>query len=210
MGSRAAQQLKKKKQAAKRKSIAAEDAESEGLGGVPTPSVAPLTKGLESAGSQSTHGNGKAVTCATRREMATVENGTDGTCRAVDEDMLDASATSGKKPTSSDPKVPDWGDVRPPAAPHGSPHANGKHSVISFKHKKSVSFIMDGGDVDIAQAQRPDTNVEAKMATQPPYPSVQETVAQEGCAKDGAIGANESFSLRNFTFASEPGKVSFT
>lgn len=199
-------QLKKKKQAAKRKSIAAEGAEPETSAkatNVSVTSSAPNTPASKDVAG----GNG------------TIKNGIDGKEGAVlvDEDMPDVPDTADTRQPLKDAdacgqaaKCTVKGDGNGSTdngsaslGPSGGvPHANGKHAAS--KHKKSVSFVMNEADVDSVLSNKFDSKRDGQVIPPLPPPTsaagtdVNVAVGEEDCFKDEKLGANEAFLRRNF------------
>lgn len=199
-------QLKKKKQAAKKKSIAAEGAEPETSAkatNAPATSSAPNTPASKDVAG----GNG------------TIKNGTDGKDGAVsvDEDMPDVpDAADTRQPlTGADACIQaakcavtgdgngSTGNGSALLGPSGGvPHANGKHTAS--KHKKSVSFVMSEADVDSVLSNKFDSKSDGEAIPPLPPPTsaartdVDVAVGDGDCSKGEKLGANEAFLRRNF------------
>lgn len=89
----------------------------------------------------------------------------------------------------------------PPAAP-----TNGNLStVVGSKHRKSVSFVLEGASVDAVLGGISDTTVSIGDEAVPPLPPV--SLESEDVDKGNATGANEALLRRNFSLAGDPQQV---
>lgn len=137
--------------------------------------------------------------------------------RVVDEEMCDAKGLAQVEvpPTGADSvtavscaetdnvtvaSVGGDGLPVPPAAP-----TNGNlSSVVGSKHKKSVSFVMEGADAEALLGALSDVDGSAEDKAVPPLPPGSPSSAGAGGVLDeGTVGANEAFLRRNFGFGGE-------
>lgn len=212
-------QLKKKKQAAKRKGIPTEET---GVGADPAalPAPAPPVPEQDRGATNVSSSGGDAATTNVESRTIDVPH-----TPAVDVEMSDATedvnvkvevAVSGAD-VLMDPVTNIVGkddamvvsvagsDLPvPPAAP-----TNGNlSSVVRCQHKKSVSFVMAEADAE-ALAAASKNDVGAGTESVPPLPPVSVQTIHSGGIDEGKgiAGANEAFLRRNFGFGVDPAQV---
>lgn len=219
-------QLKKKKQAAKRKSVASEYVELEGDVGAQVAGDGETTK--KSTAAPLNQDDGALEVDSPPGEITTAGaaardvGGDRGSEVLVDEEMSDASRPVEATFASSDAGVGAITDVDtvqraaasmaavippiPPeiAAPNGKSAASG-----TKQHKKSVSFVMSGGDAASVLCDISDGRIGGKML--PPLPPLRQDtnsanrVGQE--ERGDGTGANGAFLRRNFKFGENSDQV---
>lgn len=130
---------------------------------------------------------------------------------SLDEDMPDASNSLGTQRSlvNRNACVESGSTGESVSGPLEVPRANGKHTSGTAKHRKTVSFVMNGGDAEAMLAHNPDAKSQSKMTPPlPPSPSLGGIDVQEHGTCDGKkSGANEAFLLRNFWHGGETPQV---
>lgn len=204
-------QLKKKKQAAKRKSVAAEDVEPDGVAKAQasTSGAGHATKAPPIGQDDGALGAGFTGKDADTGGGADVSRGL-----VIDEEMPDASrpAALPVAVTGSETLVEAVTDTEtlgglsesaagdtPPTPPEAAA-SNGKvTSVGSKQHKKSVSFVMAGGDVNALLGIKAVSASAIEGRVLPPVPPSPPGVSgAETGGKGDEMGSNDCFLHRNF------------
>lgn len=227
------QQLKKKKQAAKRKGISTDEAEGNaGPGAQPVPAQpAPEPEGgATGIGLAGGDAEKAAMVQGGNVEKAGAEGDVEGHTEdvpcvpSVDVEMPDASegvelevalgdADMVVDPVTSITEIDDAmvvsvaGDDLP--VPPTAPTNGNLSSVVGPHHKKSVSFVMAEADIEtlVGCVSSSDGGAGAKVV--PPLPPV---VLHAAGSRDvgndsAAAGANEAFLRRNFNLGGDPEQV---
>lgn len=197
--------MKKKKQAAKRKSIAAEDTEmnaenkavsvrrEDGLLGART--------AQDKTGPKRVVGDRNSAVAADEEikdasSIVAAEGSLTGADTGVDTGV--SPGTVRERPSS----VPRNSLPIPPAAPS----SNGERTSLRSSHKKTVSFVMDGGDMEALLGDKSDSDVLLPHVL--PVPQCASSANRTGGGgNDDAAGATEAFLRRNFMFGEDSQQV---
>lgn len=214
------QQLKKKKQAAKRKGISTEEVEGDS-GAQPTPAQpepepagSTIGTGLAGGDAEKTGAEGGVEgrtedvpsVPSVDMEMPDVSEGVEMEVAVGDVDMMVDPVTSITK-IDDEMVVSVGGDDLP--VPPAAPTNGNLSSVVGPRHNKSVSFVMAGADIKTlvggasGSGRGPGGNV-----VPPLPPGTLRAAASRDVDKDSAAaGANEAFLRRNFNLGGNSEQV---
>lgn len=205
-----AKQLKKKKQAAKRKSVAAEDVDTKGVANVQGPSTSEAA--ATTTATPAEQNDGSTRKSADKRGVGEKGGADAGGGLAVDEEMPDVSTRAALKGVTSSENVKMVKDTEssgsvvgntPPMPPEVAADNGTASSACSKQHKKSVSFVARE-DMDALL----DDNTDVDGNVLPPVPPLLEGASgDETPRKEDKIGTNLSFLHRNFRIGENVNQV---